>query len=118
MRNRKRSHGWGIVAEYLCAGLLMLKGYGILALRHRNRYGEIDILAARGRTLICVEVKARAARGAALESVTADKRERLARAVASYVATHAKYAHHGLRFDVMVVTSPCNIHHLRDAWRD
>jgi putative endonuclease len=117
MRNRKRSHGWGIVAEYLCAGFLMLKGYSILALRHRNRYGEIDILAAKRQTLVCVEVKARAVRSSALESVTPDKRARLERAVTSYIATHANYAHHGLRFDVMVVTSPCNIHHLRDAWR-
>jgi putative endonuclease len=115
--NRKRSQRWGIVAEYLCAALLVLKGYSVLALRHRNRYGEIDIIAVRAGVIAFVEVKARADKDAAFGSVTSTKQQRLQEAASAFIAARKKYAQHGLRFDVMVVTSPWKITHLKDAWR-
>lgn len=116
-RSRKNSHRWGILAEYICALLLMLKGYSILALRHRNRYGEIDIIATRGKMITFIEVKARDDHNAALISVTSVKQQRLQEAASAFIAARKKYAQHGLRFDVMVVTSPWKITHLKDAWR-
>jgi putative endonuclease len=115
--SRRRAHLWGIVAEYLCMLLLISKGYSILERRHRNRMGEIDIIAVRGRIVACIEVKGRTSEASALESVTVQKQQRIARAVSAFIASHARYAQHGLRFDVMVVTSPCKIRHLTDAWR-
>jgi len=114
---RKRSHIWGIFAEYFCAGYLMLKGYSILKMRYRNHGGEIDIVARSGRMVIFIEVKARGEKDAALYSVTPAKQRVLARAAEGFIATHAKYSHHDLRFDVMVVTSRVKIHHIKDAWR-
>jgi putative endonuclease len=114
---RKRAQVWGIAAEYLCILLLLLKGYTILQRRHRNRGGEIDIIAVRGMQLAFIEVKARAQETDALESITADKRRRLARAAEAFIAGNKRYAQHGLRFDVMVITSPWKIRHLKDAWR-
>lgn len=116
-KRRRRSHLWGMVAEYLCVLLLLCKGYSILFMRHRNKMGEIDIIAARGRLLAFIEVKARASETDALESVTAEKQRRIARAAQAFVATHASHMQHDLRFDVMVVTSPWKISHLKNAWR-
>ena len=48
-------------SEILAALWLMAKGYRVLGFRHRLRQGEVDLLAARGRVLIAVEVKRRAA---------------------------------------------------------
>jgi len=117
-KRRKRAHAWGVAAEYLCALWLLCKGYSILALRHRSHAGEIDIIATRGWLLAFIEVKARVSKTDALESVTVDKRRRIAQAAQAYVATHARYQQHDLRFDVMVVTSPWKISHLKDAWRE
>jgi len=117
MKDRRRSHVWGIIAEYLCMALLVVKGYTILARRHRNHGGEIDIIARRGGVVAFIEVKARASAKDALESVTADKCVRLQRAAEGFVASHPRYAQLDLRFDVMVITSPFTIHHLQDAWR-
>ena len=114
---RKRAHRWGVAAEYLSALWLLCKGYSILAMRHRNHMGEVDIIAARGKMLAFVEVKARAGEAEALESVTAQKRRRIARAAQSFIAANARYMQHDLRFDVMVVTSPWKISHLQNAWR-
>lgn len=86
-------------------------------MRHRNKMGEIDIIAARGRVIASIEVKARSSETDALESVTASKRERIVRSASAFIAAHPRYAQHGLRFDVMMVTSAWNIRHLTDAWR-
>jgi len=43
--------------ERIAADHLREKGWNILELNFRNRSGEIDILAAKGKTLACVEVK-------------------------------------------------------------
>lgn len=116
-KDRKRAYVWGMIAEYLCMLLLLCKGYTLLERRHRNRGGELDIIAVRGNIIAFIEVKARTDKTAALESITADKRRRLARAADAFIATHFIYAQHGLRFDVMMVTSRWKIHHLKDAWR-
>lgn len=114
---RRRSYLRGIVAEYWCAGWLLLKGYRIIKMRYRNRQGEIDIIAARGNTLVFTEVKARPNREAALYSVTPAKQRIIARAASGFMAAHEKYSHNtGLRFDVMVVTSRLQIYHLENAW--
>jgi len=114
---RKRSYIWGITAEYLCVFFLILKGYSILKMRYRNHSGEVDIIASKDKIIIFIEVKARSEKNAALYSVTPTKQKILSKAASGFIATHIKYADHGLRFDVMVVTSPLKIYHLKDAWR-
>ncbi len=114
---RRRSYHWGFIAEYLCMGWLVCKGYSVLARRMRNHKGEIDIVAVRGNVVAFIEVKARARKVDALLSVTPAKQQKLMEAASAFLASRKKYAHHGLRFDVMVVTSWWNIHHLQDAWR-
>ncbi len=96
---------------------LVIKGYSILAYRYRNPWGEIDIIALRSNAVTFIEVKARACQEEALLSVTPAKCRRLEQAAQAFVAPRKKYMHHDLRFDVMVVTSPWKILHLKDAWR-
>jgi putative endonuclease len=115
-KERRKSYLLGIAAEYLCAAFLVIKGYSILVLRHRNHAGEIDIIAAKGDLIAFIEVKARQEKDAALHSVNATKQQILYRAASAFIATNPKYASHILRFDVMVVTS-LRIHHIKDAWR-
>jgi putative endonuclease len=97
--------------------VLICKGYSVLARRMRNHKGEIDIVAVRAGVVAFIEVKARARVEDALLSVTPAKQQRLVEAANLFLASRKKYAHHGLRFDVMVVTSWHHIHHLKDAWR-
>ncbi len=114
---RRRSHGWGIAAEYLCAAFLFFKGYSLIKLRYRNHSGEIDIIATKGKILVFIEVKARAQKETALYSISPAKQQIISSAARGFIAVHAKFADLGLRFDVMVVTSPLKIHHLKNAWR-
>ena len=67
----------GHAAEWVAAVLLMAKGYQILGFRLKDRAGEIDLLARRGRVLAVVEVKRRATLDAAVLSLKPAQFERL-----------------------------------------
>jgi putative endonuclease len=103
--------------ELVAALLLMAKGYRILGFRLRLPQGEIDLLAARGRVLAAVEVKARTSIEAALEAVSLDQRRRLRRAMRAYVARRPRFADAELRLDLLALAPGRFPRHIRDAWR-
>ncbi len=77
----------GALGESLAAELLKKKGMTILARNWRCRFGEIDIIAQDGRTLVVVEVKTRrgAQAGPPEEGVDARKQAQLCRLAQYYV---------------------------------
>ncbi len=82
----QRAYRSGQRAEAWCAWWLRLRGYRILARRHRSRYGEIDIIARRGKMVAFIEVKARPDRQSALAVVVAAQRQRIQRAASAFLA--------------------------------
>jgi len=114
---RRRRDARGRRAEALCAWLLRLKGYRILARRLRTPQGEIDLIARRGRVLAFVEVKARATKASAVESIGEHQRRRIERAALRFVAGRSDLADLQPRFDVMIVVPGRAPIHLRGAWR-
>jgi putative endonuclease len=78
----------GAEAEALAAQFLAAQGLAIVARNVRTRYGEIDLVAQDGATLVFVEVRLRrnAAFGGAAESITRAKRARLVTAARQYLA--------------------------------
>jgi putative endonuclease len=116
MNRREQAHRFGLSAERRCAWLLRLKGYRVLSLRHDAGFGEIDILARKGRTLVVVEVKARRSMEACEHSITPDKQRRLIRAAQAILAAPGAISH--IRFDVLWVAPrrwPQHIHHAWEA---
>ena len=77
----------GRYGEDLACGELRRRGYAILARRFRTRFGEIDIIAREGTTLVFVEVKTRrsAAFGGPMAAVNAAKQRRLVNMARSYL---------------------------------
>jgi putative endonuclease len=116
VRDRQRAERRGRAAEIVAALWLMGKGYRILAHRARTPFGEIDLVAMRGRTLAIVEVKARATRLAALESIGWKQRERIARAGLS-VAKRRRLDGHSVRLDLVIVRPWAWPEHIPDAWQ-
>jgi putative endonuclease len=76
-------------AEALAAQYLARQGLTIVARNFRTRFGEIDVIAKDGSTLVFVEVRLRSSErfGGALESITAQKRARMIAAARGYLAT-------------------------------
>jgi putative endonuclease len=79
----------GAAAEALAADFLVGRGLTIVERNFRCRTGEIDLIARERETLVFVEVRLRrsAAFGGAAASITAAKRQRMARAARFYLAT-------------------------------
>lgn len=80
------------------------RGLKIVTRNYRCRFGEIDLVAESGATLVFVEVRARAsgAYGGAAESITGAKRRRLIAAARHYLA--ARRERRACRFDVVLLT--------------
>ena len=98
---RRATHGRGITGETWALIALMLKGYRPLARRYAAAGGEIDLIVRRGRTIVFVEVKARAALADAHEAIDARKRARFSRAVRVWLARHPPPADAILRADAV-----------------
>ena len=94
----------GRVGEDLAARELLSRGYAILERRYRTKYGEIDIVAEDGRTLVFVEVRARATAefGRAAETVDERKKRRVTAMAVEYLARH-HVTNRPCRFDVVAI---------------
>jgi putative endonuclease len=100
---RRQRYLRGHAAEFAAALLLILKGYRILARRHRTRLGEIDLIAVRGRRLAFVEVKRRPTLDAAEQSIGERQTRRHAAAAEQWVWRHPAYHAYEIGLDAVVV---------------
>jgi len=94
----------GRLGEGLACRELERRGYRILARRFRTRFGEIDVVAREGPTIVFVEVKARrgGAFGGGAVAVTPGKQRRITRLAEEYLL-RARLRDVPVRFDVVVV---------------
>jgi putative endonuclease len=81
----------------------MLKGYRPLARRYSVQGGEIDLIVARGDTIVFVEVKARAQMELAVEAIGFQKRRRFSRAVRAWLSRNPWAMARTLRADAVLV---------------
>jgi len=95
--------------ELLAARYLRRKGYIIIAHSHRDYFGEVDLIAADGRTVVFVEVKTRTTQDAGhpADAVDLDKQRRLTRAAKAYRKQHDLHEV-SMRFDVIAITWPAD----------
>ena len=122
IRQRLEPASLGERGEQQAARYLRRLGYKVLLLRHRQRYGEVDIIAVDDQTVVFVEVKTRRRedRGRAAEAVDAHRQQRLTRAALAFLKSHG-LLEYASRFDVVEVIWPepekqPTIRHLRDAF--
>jgi putative endonuclease len=106
----------GAAGELIAAGLLLTKGYRILARRHRTPYGEIDLIAARGRRLAFVEVKRRKTVEEAEAALTPAQARRIGEAADYWFARHQdRYADHEIGLDAILIVPRRWPRHLPNA---
>ena len=88
----------------------------MLARRHRNGAGEVDLIVRRGDTLAFVEVKARATVEAALEGIGYAAQRRVQAAGEAWLSRNPAHGDCGWRCDVVVVRPWRWPIHLADVW--
>ena len=90
-------------AELVAVALLRLFGYRILARRHKNPFGEIDIIAARRGRVAFVEVKARSTFEDCEAAIRPSLGPRVRRAASLWLQRNPRYQHHRQGYDVIFV---------------
>ena len=100
---RFRAYRKGHRGEWLAALALMLKGYRIVARRHRTKLGEIDLIARRGDMVAIVEVKARATLTQAMDAVGFEAQRRIEGAADLWLSKQPDAARLSIRFDIVAV---------------
>jgi putative endonuclease len=81
----------GLAAEDRAAQFLTSQGYRVIERNFRSKFGEIDLIAQDGETLVFVEVKARSSNlfGNPEDAVDHHKLEHIRKAGEYYVSLHA-----------------------------
>lgn len=113
---RRRAHFWGLQAETLAALWLQAQLYRVIARNYRIQGGEIDIIARRGRTIVFVEVKARADLEAAALALTPRKEKRVARAANRWIAAHPWAVGCSWRADAVLIAPRRLPRHIENAF--
>lgn len=114
---------FGDRGEQAAAKFLKRQGFRIVQRNYSTPWGEIDIVAVDGTTIVFVEVKTRSSlvAGRPEEAVTSDKQKTLTRMALAYLKKH-KLLEHSARFDVVAIVwpddarEPQEIRHFRNAF--
>ncbi len=106
----------GKLAEEMAAKFLENNGYNVIERNFRTRFGEIDIVATEGDTLVFVEVRFRSSKGFGLPEESIDRRK-----IRKIVSTADRYISmknlhfSDIRFDVIAVDRE-GIRHIKNAF--
>ena len=107
MKTRRGRGGYlsGLAAEEQATRAYQKRGAEILARRHRNEAGEIDIILLEDGILVFVEVKMRKNRAELAESITERQWRRLGLAANHYMMSHSNETGpiRGCRFDAVLI---------------
>lgn len=81
-------------------------GLKLITRNFNCRYGELDLVMRDRDVVVFLEVRYRKSHGfgGALDSVGANKRERLSKAASLYLQSNPSLAHQPCRFDVMAIS--------------
>jgi putative endonuclease len=113
---------FGSRSERAAASFLRRLGYRLLASNVHNRFGELDLIALDGRTVVFVEVRS-TEKETTLEpgeSIDATKQQKLTRAALAWLKDK-RLLDHAARFDALLIAWPAGareprIEHVRHAF--
>lgn len=110
---------YGTRGEIIASNYLKGKGYKIIAMNHKNKLGEIDIIAKDKEYLVFIEVKTRYSRkfGDPLEAVDERKQYKIRNIATMYLKIN-RLLDAPCRFDVIAILgdSDDDIRHIENAF--
>ena len=119
MRSRRGRGAYlsGLAAEEQAARAYQKRGAELLARRHRNEGGEIDLILLENGILVFVEVKRRKNRAELSESITEKQWQRLGLAANHYMMSHSNETGtiRGCRFDAVLIGADGHLEIIENA---
>lgn len=113
---KKQTYQFGILAEKITMCFLRLKGYKILFWRYKTFFGEIDIIAKKGKMIVIVEVKARKSQSTIEEVLHPKQVERIKRATEFFLLKNPQFRGYPIRFDFLLVNKFLLPKHYKNFW--
>jgi putative endonuclease len=109
----------GKKGEEQAAAALEAAGMEIIAKNVRSIYGEVDIVAVEGETIVFVEVKAWSAYGMEDLQYSLDlrKQQKIIKTAKFFLSENRKYSKMAIRFDVVFVKKS-SISHIASAFME
>lgn len=114
---RKKAETKGRIAEQIAQIILTLKGYAIIESRFKCPFGEIDIIAKRGKIIAFIEVKARQTHEIGILAINANNRKRILAAADYYCMRNSWTNSCARRFDGFIFAKGRFPKHMKDAFR-
>lgn len=110
----------GHLAEFAAGVYYRLRGYRVIARNYvtgrGTKAGEIDFIAVRGTTIVFAEVKKRGDIDTAAYAIKPAQQTRIRIAAENFVAKHPAYQNFDIRFDAVLVSFPCSIRCIENAF--
>ena len=96
----------GRAGEAVAATFLEKKGMRILKRNFRSRFGEVDIIALDGETVVFAEVKTWAILGidALEQALSTRKKHKIIETSKFFLSLHREYRYMAIRFDVIFIS--------------
>ncbi len=110
------SKALGDLGEEIACRYLKSHGYKVLHRNYRTKYGEIDIIAKKKRTLVFVEVKYGSPQ--AYLRVNAKKFHRIATTAESFLEKYGNFKAERYAIDVLSVSKDGKVLHFKDIAKD
>jgi putative endonuclease len=96
---------------------LRIKFYKIIAIRFKNRFGEIDIIAVKANSLIFIEVKARSKKLTLDEVFSSRQSLRIKSGAEFFLSKHNNFANYNYRYDLITVNKLGFCSHYKNFWQ-
>lgn len=119
---KQTNHAKGHFAETIALWYLRFKGYRLLAknfvVKRGSGAGEIDLIMAKGKTVVFFEVKKRNTFGAAAEAITINNQMRVVKSSAVFLNRHPEFSQYAMRYDAILFSNHHFLpRHIQNAWR-
>ena len=108
---KKQTYQYGLDAELAAIEFLQNKDYKIIAKRYKTKFGEVDIIAKTGQTLIFIEVKARTSQELIEVILRKNQINRIKNTALFFIAENINYQNHDIRFDFILFNKDQGIQH-------
>ena len=106
---------FGLFAEYFTILVYRIMFYQILYHRKRYYVGEIDIIVARGKQIIFIEVKART--GIVDDRLLSTNQQyRIKRSAELFLSNNLQYQNYHIRFDLVIIRPYRLPRIIKNAW--
>ena len=115
-RTKQAAQAYGHRAETIAVWYLRMKGYRLLARRFKSASGEIDLIMRHRKTLVFIEVKARAKVNDSMFAVTPQQSRRISAAASLFASRYDMTGIDFQRFDILAVPSYLWPTHIKNAF--